>query len=79
MIKETDEISDDKSYVAPQQLEDLTAAFARIARRKRLMQEAMTEEPVKTLNVILKKKITPIYGKIFRDPPLSAAKGQSGF
>lgn len=79
MIKETDEISDDKSYVAPQQLEDLTAAFARIARRKRLMQEAMTEEPVKTLNVILKKKINADIRQDLRDPPLSAAKGQSGF
>lgn len=79
MIKETDEISDDKSYVAPQQLEDLTAAFARIARRKRLMQEAMTEEPVKTLNVILKKKITPIYGKIFGILRSLRRKGRADF
>ena len=79
MIKETDEISEDKSYVAPQQLEYLMEAFTRIARRQRLMREAMTEEPAKTLDVILKKKITPIHEKIFGVLRILKRKGKCDF
>ena len=65
MVKETDELSEDRSYVAPQQIDSLLAAFERITRRRQLHEAAMTDEPERTLDVIVKKKITPISAKVF--------------
>lgn len=65
MVKETDEMSEDRSYVAPQQIDSLLAAFERITRRRQLHEAAMTDEPEHTLDVIVKKKITPISAKVF--------------
>lgn len=65
MVKETDEISEDRSFVAPHDVEQLMAAFERISKRRRLMADAMTDEPRKTLEVIVTKKITPISAKVF--------------
>lgn len=64
MIKETDEVSEDRSFVAPQQIESLMAAFERIARRRRLLADSMTDEPQKTLQVIVTAKVTPISTKV---------------
>lgn len=65
MAKESEEIDVDKTFVAPQQLEYLFAAFERIERRKKLLELSITDEPEKNLKEIATKRITPIHEKTF--------------
>ena len=65
MIKETDEVGVDKTFVADQDAMMLMAAFERIMTRQRVASASMTSEPQKTLNTILTKKITPVPVKYF--------------
>ena len=65
MAKESEEIDVDKTYVAPQELDSLFAAFERIERRKKLQDLAHTEEPEFALRTIATAKITPIHEKVF--------------
>lgn len=61
MAKESEEIDVDNSYVAPQELDFLTAAFERIERKRKLMDLAKTDEPEKNLKTIATAKVTPIH------------------
>ncbi len=65
MAKESEEIDVDKTFVAPQELDYLFAAFERIEKRKKLMEIAHTDEPEKTLQTIATRKVTPIHEKTF--------------
>lgn len=65
MIKETDEVGVDKTFVADQDAMMLMAAFERIMTRQKVASQAITSEPQKTLNTILTKKITPVPVKYF--------------
>ncbi|MBE6673053.1 MAG: hypothetical protein E7599_05995 [Ruminococcaceae bacterium] len=65
MAKESEDISPDKSYVAPQETDALMAAFERLLRRKKLQEQSMTEVPAQTLKEIVTKKITPIQHRVF--------------
>lgn len=61
MAKESEEIDVDNTFVAPQELDFLAAAFERIERKRKLMALAHNDEPEKNLNTIAKAKITPIH------------------
>ena len=64
LAKESEEIDVDKTFVAPQELESLFAAFERIEKRKRLMDLAHTDEPEKNLRVIAAARIVPVSEKL---------------
>jgi segregation and condensation protein A len=61
MAKESDEVDVDNTFVAPQELDFLAAAFERIERKKKLMALAQNDEPEKNLKTIATAKITPIH------------------
>ena len=61
MAKESEEIDVDNTFVAPQELDFLAAAFERIERKRRLMDMARTDEPEKNLKTIATAKVTPIH------------------
>ncbi len=61
---DTAQLTPEKPPLAPQQVEDLAAAFSRIAARRQLLQKTMTEEPAMTLDVIVRRKVTPIVERI---------------
>ncbi len=65
MIKETEEIGVDKTYVCDQDCLILMEAFERIMLRAKVNAQAMTDVPQKTLNTILTKRITPVPVKYF--------------
>ena len=54
----------DKTFVAPQELDYLFAAFERIEKRKKLMDLAHTDEPEKNLRVIAAARIVPVSEKL---------------
>ena len=65
MAKESEDISPDTSYVAPQETDALMLAFEKLLRRKKLQEEATTEIPAQTLKEIVTKKVTPIQHRVF--------------
>ena len=65
MAKESEDISPDKSYVAPQESDSLMLAFEKLLRRKKLQEQSMTEVPAQTLKEIVTKKITPVQHRVF--------------
>lgn len=65
MAKESEDISADTSYVAPQETDSLVAAFEKLLRRKKLQEEAHTDVPAQTLKEIVTKKITPIQHRLY--------------
>lgn len=64
MTKDTDEIEFDRSYVASQDVEALIKAMDRLLIRKKLLDEARTDEPENNLKHIVSAKITPIHVKV---------------
>ncbi len=64
MIKETDEIDVDKSFVAPHDVQTLIDAFSRIEVRRRIMEQSKNNENEQKLTVIVAKKVTPIGEKV---------------
>lgn len=65
MAKESEEIGVDVTYVAPQELDSLLAAFERIERRKKLYEMSHTEESEKNLVKIATGRVAPIHEKAF--------------
>ena len=65
MVKESEDISPDTSYVAPQETDALMLAFEKLMRRKKLQEQSMTEVPAQTLKEIVTKKVTPIQHRVF--------------
>lgn len=65
IAKESEEVDVDKTFVAPQELDFLFAAFERIERRKKLLDLSHTDEPEKNLKTIATARITPIHEKVF--------------
>lgn len=65
MAKESEDISPDTSYVAPQETDALMLAFEKLLRRKKLQEEAITDIPAQTLKEIVTKKITPVQHRVF--------------
>lgn len=65
MAKESEEIDVDITYVAPQEIDYLLAAFERIERRKKLYELSHTEESEKNLVKIATTRVTPIHEKVF--------------
>ena len=64
MVKETDEIDTDRSFVAPHELELLARALERIAVRQKMMEDSRNAETESSLNTIVVKKITPTDVKV---------------
>lgn len=64
-VKETDEVGIDRTYVCDHTTEQLTKAFDRMLLRLKSERENRTDVPIKTLNSILTRKITPIPEKLF--------------
>lgn len=64
-IKETDEVGIDRTYVCDHTADQLTKAFDRMLFRLKMERENHTDTPIKTLNSILTRKITPIPEKLF--------------
>ena len=64
-VKETDEVGIDRTYVCDHTVQMLTGALQKMFLRLKLEQENRTDVPLKTLNTILTRKITPIPEKLF--------------
>lgn len=64
MIKETDEIDVDRSFVAPHDVQCLVDAFSRIEVRRRIMEQSKNSESEQKLTAIVAKKVTPIGEKV---------------
>lgn len=64
MVKETDEIDVDKSFVAPHDVQCLIDAFSRIEVRRRIMEQSKNTENEQKLTQIVAKKVTPISEKV---------------
>lgn len=64
-IKETDEVGIDRSYVCDHTVDMLIRAFEKMEKRLALESENKTDVPIKTLNTILTRKITPVPEKSF--------------
>ncbi len=64
-IKETDEVGIDRTYVCDHTADMLTKALEKMFLRLKLDKENHTDTPIKTLNTILTRKITPIPEKLF--------------
>ena len=79
MIKESEDISPDTSYVAPQETEALVIAFEKLMRRKKLQEESHTDIPAQTLKEIVTKKITPIQHRVFSILRYLKKNGASAF
>ncbi|MBE6639064.1 MAG: segregation/condensation protein A [Ruminococcaceae bacterium] len=65
MVKESEDIAPDTSYVAPQDTDALIHAFEKLLRRKKLQEESKNAAPAKTLQEIVTKKITPIQHRVY--------------
>ena len=65
MAKESEDISPDTSYVAPQEVDNLVLAFEKLLRRKKLQEQSHTDVPAQTLAEIVTKKITPIQHRVY--------------
>ena len=64
MIKETDEVDVDKTFVAPHDVSCLIDAFSRIEIRQRIMEQSRNAEGEQKLTKIVAKKVTPISEKV---------------
>lgn len=64
-IKETDEVGPDRAYVCDHTVSMLTGALQKMYLRLKVERESHTDSPLKTLNTILTRKITPIPEKLF--------------
>lgn len=65
IVKESEEIGIDRSFVCDHTTAMLTAALQKMFLRLKIEQESRTDVPLKTLNTILTRKITPIPEKMF--------------
>ena len=64
-IKETDEVGVDRTYVGDHTIDMLINAFEKMKFRLKTEAENRTDVPIKTLNTILTRKITPVPEKSF--------------
>lgn len=64
-IKETDEIGPDRSYVIDHSVDLLISSWDRIMLRIQMQQENQSTNSIKPLNIIIKKKVTPVSEKVF--------------
>lgn len=64
-IKETDEVGIDRTYVCDHTVDMLLRAFEKMELRLKIESENKTDVPIKTLNTILTRKITPVPEKSF--------------
>ena len=79
MVKESEDISPDTSYVAPQETDALVSAFEKLLRRKKLQEESHTDIPAQTLKEIVTKKITPIQHRVYSILRYLKVNGASAF
>ena len=79
MAKESEDISADTSYVAPQETDALVLAFEKLLRRKKLQEESHTDVPAQTLKEIVTKKITPIQHRVYSILRYLKKNGASSF
>ncbi len=79
MAKESEDISPDTSYVAPQETDSLVIAFEKLLRRKKLQEQSHTDVPVQTLKEIVTKQVTPIQHRVFAILRYLKKNGASAF